>query len=295
MNRRNVFAVGCLLTLTLLAGCSAAGSLDMDAATDERIAEEASRDVPETADEVVAAERIVREAIDNGSATARSQDPQVEPGLPFRADGRYYNVSSSVIDRQPGTVYRLGIDYNGTAQADTTVAYGNLSTRDRMVLDQVLPQLSVATEPGPDYYFDATYTDTQREQSVLLADGTAAVQYEGQIYPITVTETESITVPTRRYTATVVANSTETYARQLRSESLFTLSDLSDAERAVVTEAVNETYYAEDNDDEAFGAVLERFGQNEAIDKNEYRGIWLVRYDGAVYLAELSYEGYDIS
>ncbi len=295
MNRRRTLAVGCLVTLVLLAGCSAAGSLDMGPATDERIAEEASRDVPDTADEPVETERIVRGAIDNGSATARSQEPQVETGLPFRVEGRYYNVSASVIDRQPGTFYRMGIDYNGTAAADATVAYENLSARDRQMVDQVLPPVPVSKDPGPDYYFDATYTDTERDQSVLLAEDTEAVQYQGEIYPITVKDTESVTIPTRRYTATVVANSTEAYAQDLRSEYVFSLSGLSDAERAVVTEAINDTYYAEDNDDEAFASVLERFQRNEAVERNEYRGIWLVRYDGEVYLAELSYEGYDIS
>lgn len=295
MHRRNVLAVGCLLTLVLLAGCSAAGSLDMGPATDERIAEEASRDVPDTADEPVETERIVREAIDNGSVTARSQEPQVEPGLPFRVEGRYYNVSSSVIDRQPGTAYRMGIDYNGTAAADATVAYENLSARDRRMVDKVLPPVPVSSDPGPDYYFDATYTDTEREQSVLLTEDTEAVQYQGEIYPITVEDTESVAIPTRRYTATVVANSTEAYAQDLRSEYVFSLSGLSDAERAVVNEAVNDTYYADDNDDEAFASVLERFQRNEAVERNEYRGIWLVRYDGEVYLAELSYEGYDVS
>jgi hypothetical protein len=293
MNRRSVVAVGTLAVLVLLAGCSAAGSLDMGPATDERVAEAASRAVPETADEPVESERIVREAIDNGSATARSREPQVESGLPFRADGRYYNVSSTVIDRQPGTAYRLGIDYNGTASNEATVVYGNLSARDRRVLDQVLPPVPVTADPGPDYYFDGTYTDAEREQSVLLADDTDAVQYQGESYPVTVEDTESVTVPTRRYTATVVANSTDAYARHLRSEYLFTLSGLSDAERPVVREAINDTYYAEDDDDEAFGAVLERFQGHEAIERTEYRGVWLVRYDGEVYLAELSYEGYD--
>jgi len=33
--------------------------------------------------------------------------------------------------------------------------------------------------------------------------------------------------------------------------------------------------------------------QHEAIEKNEYRGTWLVRYDGDVYVAELSDEGFN--
>ncbi len=294
MVRRNVLAVGGLVVLLLLAGCSAAGSFDMEAATDGGIAQEASRTVPETADEPVEHGAVVRAAIENGSATARSREPLVAPGLPFRSEGRYYNVSSSVVDRQPGTFHRLGIDYNGTAQDSATVGYENLSARDRTVLSQVLPPVTVAKKPGPDYYFDGTYTATERNQSTLLAADTEAVRYEGETYPIVVTETDSVTLPTREYTATVVANTTGAYAQQLRSEYVFTLSGLSDAERSVVTEAINDTYYANTDRDEAFTAVLERFRQRDAITQNEYRGVWLVRYDGEVYVAELSYEGFDM-
>jgi hypothetical protein len=265
----------------------------MGSATDNRITEEASR-TPEIDDEPVDDGQVVHAAITNGSATARSQERLVAAGLPFRIEGRYYNVSSSEVDRQPGTVHRLGIDYNGTAQDNATVTYENLSARDRMMVDKVLPPVPVTAEPGPDYHFDATYNATEHNQSVLLANNTKAVRYEGETYPITVTETKSTTVVTRQYTATVVANSTEAYAQQLRSESVFTLSGLSDAERAVVTEAINDTYYADSDSDEPVEAVLERFHQHEAIQRNEYRGIWIVRYEGDVYLAELSYEGFDV-
>lgn len=294
MDRRSVFAVGGVLVLVLLAGCSAAGSLDMSSVTDDRVTEEASRPLPEIDDDSDDNGQLVRAAIENGSATARSQESLVETGLPFRAEGRYYNVSSSVVDRQPGTFHRLGIDYNGTAQDSATVAYENLTARDRAIVDQVLPPVPVTKDPGPDYYFDATYTDTERDRSVLLADGTDAVRYEGETYPVTVTETESTTVLTYQYTATIIANSTDAYARQLRDEYVFTLSGLSDDEQSVVTEAINDTYYAESEDDEPFQTVLERFHQQAAVQKNEYRGMWLVRYDGEVYVAELSYEGFNI-
>lgn len=295
MDGRSVFVVGGLAVLVVLAGCSAAGSLDMAPATDDRLAQEASRTVPETVDEPVQAGAVVRTAIENGSVTARSQEPLITPGLPFRSDGRYYNVSASVIDRQPGTAYRFGIDYNGTAQERATVAYENLSARDQTVIEKVLPPIPVTKDPGPDYYFDGTYTTAEQNQSVLLETDVEAVGYEGETYPVVITETDSVTIPTREYTTTVVANSSAAYAQQLRTSYVFTLQGLSGDERAVVTEAINDTYYAEDDDDEAFQAVLERFDEEEAIQQNEYRGVWLVRFEGEVYVAELSYEGFDLS
>ena len=59
---------------------------------------------------------------------------------------------------------------------------------------------------------------------------------------------------------------------------MFTLSGLTEGERAVVEEAVNDTYYAEDTDDEAFRSVMETFRRHEAVQETEYEGLWLVRY-----------------
>ena len=294
MEHRRSFVVGILVALVLLAGCSAAGSLGMSSTTDNRVAEQARRPLPERSDETGNTGGIVRAAIENGSATAHSREPLVEAGLPFRYEGRYYNLTSSVVDRQPGTFHSLGIDYNGTAQENATVDYENLSARDRMIIDRALPSEPITTRPGSDFYIDATYTAAEHNQSVLLADDTEAVRYEGDTSPVVITETESVTVPTRRYTATLVANNTEAYVQQLQSEYVFSLSGLSDAERSVVNEAINGTYYAENDDDEPFQSVLERFHRHEAVQQNEYRGTWLVRYEGEVYLAELSYDGFDV-
>ena len=294
MERRQLVAVGSLLVLVVLGGCSAAGSLDMEPATDATVATEASRSVPEPDDSPTESDSVVRAAIENGTVDGRSQEPLVDHGLPYRSDGRYYNISSSVVDRQPGTAYRLGIDYNGTAPPNATVAYENLTARDRAAVDAVLPPVPVRAEPGPDYHFSATYNATERDQSAMLAPDVEAVRYRGETYPLVVTEIRSMILVTRQYTATVVANSTAAYAEHLRSEYRFELSGLSDAERAVVTAAINETYYAETDDDEAFASVLNRFQRHEAVHSNEYRGVWLVRYRGESYVAELSYESFDI-
>lgn len=296
MDRRRGLAVASLLVLVLFAGCSAAGHLEMTSAADDAtLAEQASR-TPTFPEERAARDRqVVQRAIENGSATARSREPLVEPGLPFSYEERYYNLSWSVVGRQSGTSVRVGIDYNGTAPSAATVAYANLSARDREMLGGVLPPKSTSLRKGSDFYTDATYTETERDRSVLLAEGTEAVRYEGETYPVTVVDTESVVIETRRYAATLVANSSAEYADQLRSEYLFTLSELSDAERNVVEEAIGDTYYAETDGDEAFQSVLETFQRHGAIQRNEYRGTWLVRYDGETYLADLSYEGFDLT
>lgn len=294
MDRRRALAVGGLLVLAVLAGCSAAGSLDLQRATDDaELASQVSRSTALPEEGPTHERKLVREAIENGSATASGRAPPVEQGLPFAHEGRYYDLSWTVTDRQPGTAVDVAIDYNGTAPDDATVAYESLSARDRETLDRLLPPRTDRREEGYDFGVHVTYNATERNRSVLLSGEYDAVRYEGETYPVDVGDTEQVTTETYRYTATVVANSSGEYASQLREEYLFALSGLSERERAVVEEAVDDTYYAEDTDDEAFRSVLETFQRHEAIRQGEYRGTWLVRYDGEVYLAELSYGGFD--
>jgi hypothetical protein len=296
MARRRALAVGGLLLLVVLAGCSAAGSLEMQSAADDTtLAERTSRSLPQDTDEPRPERRTVRRAIENGSTTTNGQDPPVDPGRPFAHEGRYYNLSWSVVDRRPGTSVRVGVDYNGTAPSDATVDYEDLAARDRELLAGVFPPQRDHLREGPDIGTAGTYNETERDRSVLLAGEYEAVRYEGETYPVIVEGTESVTIKTYRYTSTLVASSSAEYAGQLRSTYLFTLSGLSDAERTVVEEAINDTYYADSSDDEAFRAVLETFWRHEAIQRNEYRGTWLVYYDGKTYLAKLSYEGFDMT
>lgn len=294
MKRRSVLRIGVVLLLVLLAGCSAAGSLDMQhMADDAELAEQLSRSTTIVEAESVRHRQVARQAIRNGSTTVESPNPVVEPGLPFAYEQQYYNVSGTVIDQQPGTAVTLEIDYNGTAPSNATVPYSEISVRDRALLDGVLPPRTDRRTDGYDFGTSATYNETEGNRSVLLTEEYDAIRYEGSTYPVTIRDTRSVTIDIYRYTASVVAPSNTEYANQLREAYLFTLSGLSDTERSVVEQATNDTYYADSDNDENFRSVLETFQQQKAIQENEYRGTWLVRYDGEVYVADLSYERFN--
>lgn len=291
MNRRKALAIGGFLLLAVLSGCSAAGSLGMQPATDDATLAELTSRSATVPDE---GQQVVRLAIENGSTTAESRDPLVEPGRPFAHEDQYYNVSWSVIDRNQAVAVDIVIDYNGTATGNRTVAYGNLSASDRDRIGELLPPRTARRTEGYDFGTSGTYNQSEQNRSVLLSEEYDAVRYEGEVYPISIDDREPVTSKTYRYTATVVANSTEAYANQIREQYLFELPELSDAERTVVEEAANDTYYADSDDDDAFRSVLETFAAHEPIEANEYEGTWLVRYDGEIYLADLSYEQFDV-
>ncbi len=294
MKRRALAALG-LLALVALAGCSAAGSLSMEEASDAEIAETASH--PAIVENPVPDNdrAVVRRAVENGSATATARNPPVERDLPFAYEGRYYAIDWNVTGTEPGTAVDVAVDYNGTAPAEETVAFEALSERDRKLLGGLFPPRTDRRKDGYEIGVGGTYTLPETDRSVLLSGEYSAVRYNGTVYPFEVRDQEGVTLNRYRYTASIVADSTAEYADQLREEHLFTLSGLSEAERSVVSEAIDDGNYYAESDDEAFRGVLETFDGRSAIEADEYDGTWLVRYEGEVYVVRLSYGGFDRS
>jgi len=294
---RKALAALCLLALVALAGCSATGSVSMETADDAEIAEAASR--PAVVDSPAPDDRrVVREAIENGSGTATATDPPVKRGLPLAYGGGYYEIDWNVTGTGPGTAFAVGVDLNGTAPADETVDFNELSERDRQLLGNLLTAMSERESrlrPGPEIAIPEEYTMAETNESVLLSGEYSAVRHNGTVYPFVLEERREVTLTRYRYTVSGVADSTSAYAQQLRDEHLFRLSGLSEAERSVVNEAIDGVYYAEDTDDEAFRSLMDQFSAESAIEADSYDGTWLVRYDGEVYTADLSYGGFNQS
>ena len=294
MERKALAALG-LLVLVALAGCSATGSLSMKTADDAEIAEAASRpavvDSPAPDDQ-----EVVREAIEDGSGTAMATDPPVQRGLPLAYEDSYYDIDWNVTGSERGTAFAVGVDLNGTAPAGETVSFEKLSERDRQLLGDLLTDMSERESrlrPGPEVAIPREYTTAVANESVLLSGEYSAVRHNGTVYPFVLEERREVTLSRYRYTVSRVADNTTAYAQQLRDEHLFRLSGLSEAERSVVNEAIDGIYYAEDTDDESFRSIMDQFSAESAIEADSYDGTWLVRYDGKVYTAELSYGGFD--
>lgn len=292
--RRRLLPLVGLLVLVLLAGCSAAGSMTMDPVTDAEIAERASRGIgPAGAPADDPEARAIRSAIENGSGTVEAQSPPVRDGLPFAYEGAYYDLSWEVIDERTATSVSLVVDYNATDPEGRRIAYDDLPAADRRALSSLIPPDERHADEEVSMGAVSTYNDTEVEESVFVPEPRYdVVVYEGEAYAVRLDGTREVTVNTYRYTAEAVANSTDEYARDLKEEYLFTLEGLTDVEREVVEAAIEDDYYAENDDDEAFRSVLERFRRHDAVESEEAHGEWLVRYDGEVYWAQLDYFGY---
>lgn len=297
MNSRLSLGLALVAVLAVTAGCSADGSLSMTPADDAALAEEASVEPPDEGDEERSDDAaVVRTAIANGTATVVDRRPPVSEALPFRHDEQFYAVDYTEAGTEPGHEVTVRVDYNASSAEGDVVDYADLPAVDRRLLADAFARTDLPEErlqPGYDFGVGGTYTEGEAETSAFV-DGTAidAISYEGEVYPVDV-GVESTTLTVYRYEATLVAESPEAYGSDLRDDHGFTLSDLSDAEREIVESARNDTHYVEGTDDEGFASLVDRFRDRQAVTETEYRGSYVVRYDGQVYWVEMRYGQYD--
>jgi hypothetical protein len=138
----------------------------------------------------------------------------------------------------------------------------DLPAVDRAAFERLLevPEESrdVLLKPGYDYGIDLTYSENQTNESALATEQAYdAVRADG-VYPIDVrSNLETLTV--YEYESTPVAESAAEYATALREQYEFELSNLSENERDVLENALDDTNYMKDGDNDGFDSLVDRF------------------------------------
>ena len=276
-----------LLVLLVLAGCSAPGSISLDRADDAQLADHVTRPLPPTdADQIG---EPLHAAVENDSGTVTdARGVPFDTSDPVAHDGTVYELNYTVVGERTVPRFDVTVDYTPSELPDETVAFENLSGPDREALSGLLTPGNKQYDEGPDIHATALY----EEPSVsALTDTETAVSYQGETYLVTVRRDGSATLRDYRYTATRVA-SVEAYGAELRESHEFVLDGVPRAQRSILREARNGTYYADGSDDEAFAGVLEQFRAHEAVIEDEYAGEWVVRWRGETYWASLRYLEY---
>lgn len=280
MNRRQVLAGAAGALSATLAGCADPRAvLTMTVVSDEEIAERASVSPPDQE-----SARIVRSAVENGSATASGTRPPFDPDDPVAFDGAYYELSRSetrIGDRLRVTVR---VDPGENAPDAATVAFEELPEPDRELLGRIVPP-----PEGREGAVGASaiYDDADREASVLVPEAEyGAVERDGERFPFEVLGRDEVAAYEYRYEATQVAGDAAAFAERLRSEYLFELSGLPESEREIVADAIDGGYY-EGSVSDAFSSLAERFRAHDAVDPSDWGGTYLVRYRGTDYWADL--------
>nr|WP_265111061.1 hypothetical protein [Halosolutus halophilus] len=181
------------------------------------------------------------------------------------------------------TVYEVLIDFdpaNSTTELGE-IEYDDLPEADRQRLDPIVSEGTPPSQDGYDLGVDYGTAEEVGNESVFVPDRQYdIVLHDGNRYRVAV---DSRTAPEAeyRYEVTEVASSVETVADQVREQYLFTLTDLSDAERAVVEEAITDGYF---QDDDAFQSVIDRIREHEGITVDDFYGTWLLEYESVEYL-----------
>lgn len=277
--RRRVLS-GCTLAVgAVLAGCFRRTNVElvMEQPDDAMLLDNAA--VPTTRSDDH--EELVGNAIEQGTASARDTRSPVETGWPNEHDGSYYEVTAdrSAVGEQ--TRFEIVVRPPVDDPDGETVSLSSLPGIDQALFDGVFPQPD-AEDPA---VFVGEYDSSERETSALVPDlAFDAVEYEGRIYPVEQGWERVDTIYEFTYEAELVAETDADFLSYLRSTYRFDLEDLSEAEREVVEEAIDERYF-ESDPDEGFESLVDRLHSRRGFNVDDHDGEWLVRYDGEEYWA----------
>ena len=279
MRRRELLATGTALLPLPLAGCvHPEVILTMDPATADDIADRVSLHPEPDAEEYT----VTADAVANGSTTRRGRSELFDRTSTVRLNNSFYEMNETRLSSSEVTVYEVLLDVNPekTTAEVGAIAYEELPETDRRRLDGILseePPQTDGYDVGVSYGSAAEVGDDsvfvpERQYDILV--------YEGDRYRVAV-DSRTAAEAEYRYTATEVAPTVEAFADQVRERYLFTLAGISDAERDVVEEAINDGYYEETD---AFRSVAERIRSHEGIEVHDFYGTWLIEYEGEEYI-----------
>ncbi|WP_224338062.1 hypothetical protein [Haloprofundus halobius] len=280
MRRRQFLASGAALLSVSVAGCvHPAVVLDMDDATADDITDEVSM-TPESDSEEYT---LVTSARENGSATRTGRYELFDRTGTVRVEDTFYDVSETRLESSETEVFEVLIDFDPDDSTSEVgeIEYDDLPETDRQRLDIVFSEDPPTGEDGYDVGVDYGTAEEVGDESVFVPERQYDIIVDGEErYRVAV---NSRTAPEAeyRYEVTEVAPDVETFANQVRTQYLFTLTDLSDAERAVVEEAIDGGYY---EDDDSFRSVIDRIRAHEGVEMEDFYGTWLLEYEGVEYL-----------
>ncbi|WP_247005612.1 hypothetical protein [Halorientalis litorea] len=280
MRRRQFLASGTALLSVAVAGCGHPSVVfDMNDATADDIADEVSTVAAPGSDEYP----VVSDAVQNGTATRWGRRTLFDRVDTVRYEDAFYDVTETRVETSEVTVYEVMVDFNPgeTSPEAREIAYDDLPETDRQRLDRILSE----DEPPQREGFDAGIgygSETEvGNDSVFVPDQQYDVITRGEDrYRIGV-ESRTTEAGKYRYEVTEVAPDVETFVQDVRDQYLFVLSGLSDAERAVVEEAIDGAYF---EDDDAFRSLVDRFRARDGFEVTDAYGTWLVEYEGDEYI-----------
>lgn len=280
MRRRQFLASGTALFSFGIAGCGHPPVvLDMDDATADDIADEVSMTAEPGSEE----HSLVASARANGSATRSGRYELFDRTSTVRVDDTFYEVSERSLGSSEVTVYEVLVDFEPD---DPTPELGEIDFEDLPAVDRHRLDRIVTDEnpPGQDGYDVGVGYGTAEEvgdESVFVPDRQYDIIVHGEDRYRVAVNFRTASETEYRYEVSEVAPDVDTFAEQIRERYLFELTGLSDAERAVVQEAIDGGYF---EDDDAFQSVVDRIRGHEGLAVDDFYGTWLLEYERVEYI-----------
>ncbi|MFP4633098.1 MAG: hypothetical protein ACLFMT_06660 [Halobacteriales archaeon] len=273
--------LGCLaVSAVALSGCvDPEAVMTFDEADDDRVLRVSTRTVPDEQRDVFA------EATENGSAVVEAAREDVSGDRAVEFEGRYYSVDSEVVGESTRTYYEVVLTLSDD-DVDDAVAYDDLPEADRDKLEALVDRPTPDDDAERPPTVGVRYWEEETEDSALAPESEyPAVSHEESTWTVDVEGPNELSEDDLRYSVQEIAASDAEMAESIRDEHVFELSGLSDDERDLVREAIDEGYYGSSNDE--FESVALKIREHDAVRSDEWGGDWIVEYEGDVYLVNL--------
>lgn len=287
MERRD-FLLGVTALSLGLTGCVAHPDvvLDLEEVSDSELADRASNDA-EIIEREVEKPNVTSELFENGTYTRTARWEAINTDLRYVYDGEYYRVDVETSPAPPDVVYEIDAEYVGDEGMEDELEYEELPEVDREALSFL-----TSAEVTDGEYQNSTeylYEAGADEESAIASEATVViVVVDGRRFSVETEESNDIERQDYEYTSEKIASSQDEFVSWLKDEYRFELSGLSEEERAVVEEAIEEGYY-ENSSEEAFESLVNRFQEHDAIEPEQDGGNWIVEYENTTYWADLRY------
>lgn len=304
MDRREFLAAGTTAAIATVGGCTGcaqapAASIRMTPVSDTDIAKRVTHRLE--ADPDNERYRQVGEIVETGSLTVEATDKRLPTDGPLVYEETVYQLAVGVLDTTPARSVSFTLDPAEEPDDDArTIRFEDLPTVDRAKFEE----RGFASDPFLGFGSSFLYRESEVAESALATSEAPIVIVwdDGTRGRFTVDGSYDVTLRTYRYTASVVRESAAAYGREIRRENLVTLGGLSEAERAIVAEAIDEeagyAVPAGESVPEPMRTLADRFCDYDDVDpvwadatpgdgRGTASGSYLVAYEGAVYWTDV--------
>lgn len=297
MKRRELLVTGTTLAIAASGGCTGCAraptaSLRMTETDGLGIARQVTLPLEEAGSPE---SNLVVDAVENGSTLVNDTEPRFPAERPFVYEGSVYQLTYTTVRSRPARVFQFTLDpAEEEVPESEVIAFDALPAVDR----EKFTSRGLDEDPFLGFGSTLLYFEPEIPESALVPQPDyPVIEWEGATRGrFTVDGSYETEVKTFRYTSEQVHPSAREFGRSVQDRYEFTLSGLTEGERAIVTEAIEEEHGwvvpPDESPPTALYSLIERFSRQEEVrqvwedeaDRSENpSGSYIVRYEGTLY------------